>query len=187
MSTREILLETAEKAVRRRGYDGFSYADLSAKVGIRKASIHYHFPKKEDLALALMMRYRETVIKDLERISKQHTLAGKRLSEFVDIYRQALGNCDMLCLCVAFSSGPDSLNKDILEEITCFQTEANAWLTEVFELSIKDKTILNVIDSNNDAAACLALVQGAQLVARAADDIMEFEKAVAGLMNRVKT
>ena len=43
MDTRISLLDSAERAVRQRGFDGFSYADLSKEIGIRKASIHYHF------------------------------------------------------------------------------------------------------------------------------------------------
>ncbi len=187
MDTREALLNTAEQAVRRWGYNGFSYGDLSTKVGIRKASIHYHFPKKEDLALALIVRYRKAVFIMLEAIATQHKPAGQQLTEFINIYRQALGGCDTLCLCVALSSGPDSLNKDILSEITKFQTEAKAWLTSVFELGRSDKTITYVTDPAKDAAACLALMQGAQLVARAGGDIEEFETAVAGLISRIST
>ena len=56
MDTRTALLESAERTARQRGYDGFSYADLADDVGIRKASIHHHFPTKATLALALIER-----------------------------------------------------------------------------------------------------------------------------------
>ena len=52
--TRSQLLAHAEALVRTQGYAGFSYNDLSLAVGIRKASIHYHFPSKTDLGLALI-------------------------------------------------------------------------------------------------------------------------------------
>jgi len=51
------LLDSAERAARRRGFDGFSYADLAKDMGIRKASIHHHFPTKAALSVALMKRY----------------------------------------------------------------------------------------------------------------------------------
>ncbi|HIE19064.1 TPA: TetR/AcrR family transcriptional regulator, partial [Candidatus Bathyarchaeota archaeon] len=35
------------------GYGGFSYSDLSKALGITKASIHHHFPSKEELGLAV--------------------------------------------------------------------------------------------------------------------------------------
>ena len=38
------LAEHARQLLAAGGYNGFSYADLSEKVGIGKASIHHHFP-----------------------------------------------------------------------------------------------------------------------------------------------
>lgn len=41
------------------GYHGFSYADISERVRIGKASIHHHFPTKADLVLVVIKRHRE--------------------------------------------------------------------------------------------------------------------------------
>lgn len=41
------------------GYNGFSYADISARVHISKASIHHHFPSKAELVRVVVARYRE--------------------------------------------------------------------------------------------------------------------------------
>ena len=54
ISTRAALLKVAENQMRSRGYSAFSYADLAAKIGIRKASIHHHFPTKECLGQELI-------------------------------------------------------------------------------------------------------------------------------------
>ena len=54
ITTRVALLKVAENQMRSRGYSAFSYADLAAKIGIRKASIHHHFPTKERLGQALI-------------------------------------------------------------------------------------------------------------------------------------
>ena len=67
--TKTALLDLAERAVRSRGYDGFSYADLARAQGIRKASIHYHFPTKADLSQNLMARYHTRFEKQLLRIT----------------------------------------------------------------------------------------------------------------------
>ena len=56
---RDELLRHAENLVRRRGYSGFSYADVSERVGIRKASIHYHFPTKEIMVSTVLDSYRQ--------------------------------------------------------------------------------------------------------------------------------
>lgn len=44
ITTKAALLSYAEIQMRSKGYSAFSYADLAAKVGIRKSSIHHHFP-----------------------------------------------------------------------------------------------------------------------------------------------
>ncbi|TKK04476.1 hypothetical protein PflCFBP13510_19165 [Pseudomonas fluorescens] len=54
ITARVALLKVAENQMRSRGYSAFSYADLAAKVGIRKASIHHRFPTKECLGQALI-------------------------------------------------------------------------------------------------------------------------------------
>ncbi|TNV12503.1 TetR/AcrR family transcriptional regulator [Buttiauxella sp. B2] len=59
MSTRDKLLELANTLIQKNGYEGFSYADLARELGIRKASIHHHFPAKSDLGLAYCESKRE--------------------------------------------------------------------------------------------------------------------------------
>ena len=58
-NTAELILDAAQVLVQEVGFNGFSYAHIAEKVGIRTASIHYHFPNKEDLGEALITRYTE--------------------------------------------------------------------------------------------------------------------------------
>jgi len=45
-------LQISNTFIQKNGFEGFSYADLARELGIRKASIHHHFPVKSDLGLA---------------------------------------------------------------------------------------------------------------------------------------
>ena len=56
-STKKELLDAASLLVQTRGYNGFSFHDLGAAVGITTASIHYHFPTKAYLGQQLVKRY----------------------------------------------------------------------------------------------------------------------------------
>ena len=56
---KEQILEVAEELLLVRGFSAFSYQDLSDRLGITKASIHHHFPSKEELGLALCDRFEE--------------------------------------------------------------------------------------------------------------------------------
>lgn len=50
---KEQIVSLALDLLQTRGFENFSYQDLSRELGITKASIHHHFPKKEDLGIAL--------------------------------------------------------------------------------------------------------------------------------------
>src|SRR5215475_4719408 len=55
--TAEQILDLAETLIQTRGYSAFSYQDIADSLGIRKASIHYHFASKTDLGIAVVDRY----------------------------------------------------------------------------------------------------------------------------------
>jgi len=185
MDTKAALLDSAEYAVRARGYDGFSYADLAADVGIRKASIHHHFPTKADLALALIARYSENFFLRLNQISESHRTGGARLNHYIAACRDALDGGRKLCLCVAFCVGRDGLSPEVLAKLDLFHRTVAAWLGEVFAVGKADNSIAYVMDYAAEAHACLAQMEGAQLIARAASDARRFDAAVAQLQQRI--
>lgn len=53
---REEILDCATRLFAERGYEGTSMADLAASVGMRKASLFYHFASKDVLYAAVMDR-----------------------------------------------------------------------------------------------------------------------------------
>lgn len=185
MDTKTALLNSAERAARTRGFDGFSYADLSHDVGIRKASIHHHFATKAVLSAALMKRYSDDVKDACADIEATHNTGGARLDALVQFYRDALDDGHSLCLCVSLSISRDSLAKDVLSQIGRFRTSMMEWIASVYALGKTDGTIKDVQDPSREAAATLALLEGAQLAARAAEDADMFDVALALLLRRL--
>lgn len=55
--TRDQIMDRANDLLLQRGYNGFSYRDISEHLGVRNAAVHYHFPTKADLAEALVNSY----------------------------------------------------------------------------------------------------------------------------------
>jgi len=186
MSTRSALLDSAEHLARSRGFDGFSYADLAREVGIRKPSVHHHFPTKADLALGLVQRYRERFVAFLERLSGEHEDGASRLTGYLDLYREALSGGEEVCLCVAFSAGRDSLTPEVLAEVRLFEEAGIAWLTEAFRRGAEDGSIADVDDPRSEAMAAMACVEGAQLLARSAKSVERFDAATQLLVERVR-
>lgn len=183
--TRTALLDSAERAARAKGIDGFSYADLAEEVGIRKASIHYHFPTKADLSVAMMQRYAETFLTICKEIEATNATGAARLLVLISKYRDAIGNGRSLCLCVALSGTRDSLPPETINVIRGFRAQMIDWLRDSFALGRQDGSIHNPADPREEAAACLSLLEGAQLAARAEENAAAFDGALSALKKRL--
>lgn len=186
IDTRTALMDHAEYFARAQGFDGFSYADLAEAVSIRKASIHYHFPTKAGLSAALMARYTETFSQRLEEIAVKSATASGRISALIALYRGALNDGNTLCLCVSLSTCHQSLSDEVNAQIAQFRVMMVAWLKNVFALGLQDNSISRIASPEPEARACLALLEGAQLAARAEVDVAVFDQAVVTLKSRLQ-
>ena len=180
------LLDLAEHAARSRGVDAFSYGDLAAQIGIKTASIHYHFPTKAILSTALMQRYHDNFATICARINVDHNTGGQRLAALIDRYRHAHHDATQVCLCVAFSISRESLPADVIHQIEKFRAMMRHWIGAAFEQGNSDGTITNVHSPASEAAATLSLLEGAQLSARATQDAAAFDDAIALLEQRIQ-
>jgi AcrR family transcriptional regulator len=98
MSTHDSLIELTDTLIQQNGYQGFSYADLADGLGIRKASIHYHFQTKTDLGLAYC-EYKEASLLKLEAALLQLPPGKARLQGYMDAFL----NAPTAARCVAFT------------------------------------------------------------------------------------
>lgn len=188
MKTKDHILNHAEHLARTRGFDAFSYADLAEAIGIRKASIHYHFATKASLATATLDRYSARFFQDLQDIRHMNGSAADDLNAYIAIYQRALSQGTQVCLCVAFSASRDSFDDATLQRLDQFHERSLAWLTDVFEKAREDGSISGLIaPSIEEAHATLALVEGAQLMSRAARSQDPFDHALTPLKRRLNS
>ncbi len=185
--TKTALMNSAERAARTRGFDGFSYADMAQDVGIRKASIHHHFPTKAALSIALMRRYYTNFEAACSEIDATQAIGGARLLALIDRYRIALDDGKSLCLCVSFSTSRESLPPEVIAHISRFRAMMMGWLKATFKAGHADGTIAGVVEPTLEAAAALSLLEGAQLAARAEENPNLFEGALQLLIQRIAT
>src|SRR5947208_935027 len=96
---REAILAAARPTVQAHGYNGLSFRELAKEVGIKSASIHYHFPTKGDLGAALARRYWEDAEAALEKVWADAPDPATCLREYTGLFRIALQNENRMCLC----------------------------------------------------------------------------------------
>jgi len=171
--TSTLILDAAQDLVQTRGFNAFSYADISEVVGIRKASIHYHFPTKAQLGKSLVERYNAEFSRALAQIRESNASAVDRLVALVALYANTLGE-SKLCLCSMLGAGIFATPSDLHDGVKSFFADTTAWIAEV----IREDVSLASDDPDAAARALLAELTGLQLVARATDlDTEEFQKA----------
>jgi TetR/AcrR family transcriptional repressor of nem operon len=88
-STSGKILDTAQTLIVAGGYNGFSYADISAAIGIRKASIHHHFPTKAELVAVLVDRYKQQAEAGLDSLRAQSASPPEQLQSYLNFWRHA--------------------------------------------------------------------------------------------------
>ena len=161
--TRESLLQTAESLLRSKGYAAFSYADLAQAIGIRKASIHYHFPTKEDLGVAVVEAYVEGVVQTFAGIEAEFAAVADRLEAFAGVFK--VGKQEgQLPLCGALAAEMAVL-PERLQVLTrhFFQLQID-WLTKVLDEGAKRSEIPSGIDTRARAHQLLSQMEGASFV-----------------------
>lgn len=182
MDTATALMDTAENLARQRGFDAFSFADLATAAGIRKASVHYDFPTKAELARMLISRYSGRFFSALDDLAATAPNAQARLEGLIDLYRGALEGGQSMCLCVSFSSSVSSLPIEVQTSIEEFRKHTTSWIAEAFALAQKDGSIRVTRSPEAEAATAFALLEGAQIAAHAARDVTIFDLAVGHLV-----
>lgn len=181
MDTRQALLDHAAELIRTRGYSGFSYADLAERVGIRKASIHHHFPTKEDLGLALVDQYIGLFEQALADIGRQKITAGEALRAYAQLYRNSVEK-GWGCLCGMLASEVEVVPPSVAVGVRRFMTMNLEWLSKLITTGLARGELAGGGDPAARAATFLSICQGALLVARSMQSPDSFDQAVASTL-----
>ena len=163
--TRTELLLQAEVLVRRRGYAGFSYADLAEAVQIRKASIHHHFRTKADLAQSLVEAYDARYDAALSAIRANEADAIRRIDAYGRLY---LGGVEagLGCLCAVLAIEGDALPEDLRDDIARFFEKHIAWLEAVLAEGVAAGAVRATVVPAASARMVVATLEGALLMER---------------------
>jgi TetR/AcrR family transcriptional repressor of nem operon len=178
--TRVHLLTEAEAVVRRVGYAGFSYADLAGRVGIRKPSIHHHFPLKEDLGAALVEAYTDRFMQALGDIAAASQDTAKRLDAYAALYRSGL-RAGQGCLCGVLACELVGLPERVRAGVRRFFELNLGWLAAVLAEGRADGSIRADVDAPSQAGAVLSGLEGAMLVGQALGSVEVFDAAASAL------
>lgn len=135
-NTRENILELAYSLIKVRGFNAFSFHDLSKIIGIKTASIHYHFPTKTDLVVAVIKKRQEELKILREKIKSKNPF--EKLESFFAIYSQ-IRESEQVCLVGSLTTDLNTLDEEIKNELKNFTDIFLEWVTEILEEGKKAK------------------------------------------------
>jgi TetR/AcrR family transcriptional repressor of nem operon len=177
----KAVLDVAEQLVQTRGYNGFSYADIAARLGVTKASLHYHFPSKAQLGRALIERYQIVFDAALSAIDRQSADPRDRLRRYAALYESVLNN-ERMCLCGMLAAEYATLPVPMQKGLTSFFDANERWLTMVLERGLRTGVLQFSDSANERARVLLGALEGAMLVARSYGDPRRFHAAAEQML-----
>jgi TetR/AcrR family transcriptional repressor of nem operon len=181
VDTPTAILDSAERLVQRRGFNGFSYADVAAELNVTKASLHYHFAGKAELGEALLIRYAQRFAAALAEIDARDGPAPMKLDAYAALYANVLLG-ERMCLCGMLAAEYETLPPRMREVVLRFFDENERWLVGVLEIGRRDGTLAFDQPAPDAARLIMSALEGAMLVARPFADVGRFETAASGLL-----
>jgi len=166
---KQKILDVAQFHIQTKGYRGFSYHVLSKELGIKTASIHYHFPKKEDLATALIMRYTEGVESYLRETSALYPDDPEGgLRRFAALFESIVAEKQKICLFGMLSCEQAALTENQKEGILAGFKKMETWLSKLLASGREKGCFQFYGDAGERARLLIACFEGGMQMARLA-------------------
>ncbi len=178
INTRDKILELAQEAIATRGYSSFSFRELATELGIKSASIHYHFPTKTHLGVEVARTYRQRLQQALEQIAQLNPDPKIALQGLITIYRQEAETSQRMTVCTMLAAEIKNLPAEIQQEMKAFYQLNLDWIAN----RLRD---LGVPKPLEKARQLFALLQGGLMGAKGQNDPAYFDivtEAVAVLI-----
>jgi TetR/AcrR family transcriptional repressor of nem operon len=170
-STADKILDVAQSLIVAGGYNAFSYADISDAIGIRKASIHHHFPTKAELVAVLVDRYRQQTEAGLTSIQAQSTSPAEQLQSYLNFWQACIRDASPpFCLCAMLAGEMQILPDDVASRVRTYFHSLAKWLASVLQAGAEQHVFRLDKRPDEEAQMLMASVHGAMLSARAFGD-----------------
>ncbi len=166
MSTKQQIVEYSSDLLRERGFDGFSYLDISRKLSISKASVHHHFPKKHDLGLALCEWSQQWLLQGLAYFDQQAHSNWNKLERYLQAAIKHTLSDQRMCPISAFYSDLSKLSEPMTDSLKHLDDLELDWVANVIDKGSEGGEFKTQADSRAMAALFIFSCKGALYYAR---------------------
>ena len=176
--TKTRILDEAETLLQEHGFSGFSYTHIAEKLGMKNAAVHYHFPAKADLGLAVIARFRERFQGYSEHLLGKYGEDPVRLLDgYIAIARSFLDKSQLGCPVAALEADFSALPAAMREETLRLSAQLRGYLTGVLHTGRERGVFRFDGPAEEKALMVAAALHGAMLMANAEDRQIFFTTA----------
>ena len=172
--TKKRILDTALRMIQEKSYNAFSLSELAERTDIKKASIYYHFPSKEDLISKTMKHYHDKVVYLTKKLNTMTDDSWERLDNYFKFFENFVDQ-ELICPGTIIGSEFNAVPEEVNIELNSLFDYYIEWLSEVLEFGAqKGELVLN--DPPRDAAIHFAsAIAGATILTRSHKNKEYFE------------
>jgi TetR/AcrR family transcriptional regulator, transcriptional repressor for nem operon len=172
--TRETIIALADVLIREKGFNAFSFHDISKTIGIKTSSIHYYFPTKSDLCISIIQNQEKLLRKVIEDAEGKDPLV--RLKRFIAVYSQMVTE-NKVCLVGSLCTDLNTVEEPVKKELLKVAENILMWVTailkdgrdqKVFKFKTAPRTKALLVISN-----MMAMVQLCRLTGKSSFDTVK--------------
>ena len=184
--TAERILDAANTLLIDRGYSAFSYADIAETVKVRKASIHYHFPTKSGLVVAVLRRHRARISEGMKALDNQIENPLIRIRNYFKYWEGCIeGRTLSFCIGALLGAEMPSLPEEVQAEVRLHFSTLTEWFERTLKAGTKARALRLQGTVATEAQMLIAVLHGAMLSARATNNCDVFRSLTQSEMNRI--
>lgn len=177
--TRSEIIRLAGELIRSIGYNAFSYADISKKLDIKNAAIHYYFPSKADLGVEVIKR-NLTAFNDNAEAWKNLDYK-QQLHNYLTMHDSFIKK-NWVCIVGSLAPSYDTLPEKMQKELQHLVNTILDWLTNLLDKGQK----ANVFTFSESPRTKAFIIHSALLSALQMNKVLRndvYKSIQTGLMN----
>jgi len=131
-NTKTEIMRFAEREIASKGVHGFSFRDVALACNIKSSSVHYHFPKKNDLIIAVLQEFLGRLKSQFDEWSEEEPLPGERLKRYLERMRKLARECSSRTFCPMMMAATEvgAADPEVTRVTRMFFDMAIQWLAE---------------------------------------------------------
>lgn len=167
--TRTAIIDLAENLMLDRGYCAFSYSAISSALGVRNAAVHYHFPGKCDLGVAVVRRSQERFLKWARELEASGAGPVERLDAFFRRHMRLLEHERHVCMGGSLETDYATLPEPMRVEARSFVSTILSWWEALLEEGRTKGVFTFPGEARDQAIVVMSTLQGALQASRVTD------------------